>query len=274
MMDKQCSYRDVKVAYSVHGGDGPVLVLVHGYLESGEIWKDFVPLLSGRCRVICVDLPGHGRSGTWGSEHSMEDLAASVKAVLDAEGIRSTFLIGHSMGGYVTMAFAELYSSYLDGYGLFHSTCFADTEEKRANRDREISLVMCGKKNQIIHVNIPKAFADRNVTLLGPKVSEARRIAFETADQGIVAILNGMKGRADRSRVLEDPGLPLLLIGGMKDNYIHAEIFEKLVNMAPHASVLRLEESGHMGFVEEPQKSAEAILSFIEKHRPDKKQAL
>ena len=82
---------------------------------------------------------------------------------------------------------------------------------------------------------------------------------------GVVAILNGMKQRPDRTHILKDPSIPLLLIGGMKDNYIPADVFEKLVFLAPHASVLRLKESGHMGFIEEPRVSAEAIAIKLDK---------
>ena len=257
-MQKKIQYKDVEVVYSDRG-EGACIVLLHGYLETGEIWSGFAERLHDRFRVLIPDLPGHGQSGTWGKMHSMDDLAASVNAILEAEHIDEISLIGHSMGGYVTMAFAELFPERLTSYALFHSTCFADTEEKRGNRDREISLVLCRKKRQIINVNIPKGFADDHIETLRREVDRARNLAISNPDNGIVAILNGMKGRPDRTHVLKNPGIPLLLIGGMKDNYIPREVFEKLVNLAPHASVLRLEQSGHMGFIEEPEAAAKAI---------------
>jgi pimeloyl-ACP methyl ester carboxylesterase len=238
------------------------MVLLHGYLETSEIWQDFVLKFPDGIRVISMDLPGHGDSGTWGSVHRMDDLAASVRAVLDAEQVDRIFLVGHSMGGYVTMAFAELFPERLRGYSLLHSTCFADTEEKKTNRDREISLVLCHKLKQIINVNIPKGFATDNMERFAKEVERARQIAHQNPEEGVMAILNGMKERPDRSHVLKDPSLPLLLIGGMKDNYIPVEVFEKLVSMAPHATVLRLEESGHMGFIEEEE---EVVRVLVEK---------
>jgi pimeloyl-ACP methyl ester carboxylesterase len=236
---------------------------LHGYLETGEIWERFGERFHDRFRVIVPDLPGHGLSGTWGKVHTMEDLAGAVHAVLKAERTGKVFLVGHSMGGYVTMAFAELYPRFLKGYSLFHSTCFADSEEKKKNREREISLVLCGKKRQIINVNIPKGFSNDQSERLEAEVERAREIALSNPEEGIIAILNGMMRRPDRTHVLKDSSIPLLLIGGMKDNYIPAEVFEKLAALAPHASVFRLSESGHMGFIEEPEKSAEAILKMI-----------
>ena len=263
MTAKKVTFKEIDVCYTDQG-KGTCIVLLHGYLETGAIWEPVIPFLTGHCRVICIDLPGHGESGVWGKMHAMDDLAGSVRAVLRAENLERIFLVGHSMGGYVAMACAEHHSENLWGYALFHSTCFADTDEKKVNRDREISLVLCKKKRQIVNVNIPKAFADGNVERLKDQVFRARHIALQNPDQGIVAILNGMKGRPDRTHILGNPSVPLLLIGGMKDNYIPVEGFEKLADLAPHATAVRLEESGHMGFVEEPELSAGAILSFTE----------
>jgi pimeloyl-ACP methyl ester carboxylesterase len=266
-MSEKASFREIDVFYRDQGVGTPV-VLLHGYLESSEIWRHFAMLLTDRFRVISIDLPGHGKSGIWGKEHQMDDLAGSVVAVLDAGKIDRAFVVGHSMGGYVTLALADLYPERLLGYALFHSTCYADSDEKKVNRDREISLVLCEKTRQIVNVNIPKAFADDNMEPLREKVRFARNIALQNPDPGIVALLNGMKSRPDRTHVMSNAGLPLLLIGGMKDNYIPAGIFESLVGLAPHATVVRLEESGHMGFMEEPGKSADAIRTFVEKNRP------
>ena len=256
-------YKGADLVYSDRG-EGPCLVLLHGYLESGKIWDSFADCIPRGYRVIVPDIPGHGQSDSWGDLHSMDDLAAAISAIMEAEGIGKIFLAGHSMGGYVVMAFAELFPEKLLGYSLFHSTCYADTEEKKLNRDREISLVLCGKKRQIVLVNIPKAFSMDNVDLMPEEVERARNIALESQDKGIIALLNGMKARPDRTAVLKDPGLPLLLIGGLKDNYIPTEVFEKLAALAPHAKVLRLEESGHMGFIEEPEKVLRAMMEMMD----------
>lgn len=261
-MDKKIKYKGAELIYSDRG-KGKCIVLLHGYLESGNVWESFTGRFPEGYRFIIPDLPGHGKSGGWGKVHTMDELAAAIKTILDREGIRKIFLAGHSMGGYVTMAFADLFPACLSAYALVHSTPFADTKEKRENRDREISLVLCGKKRQIVLVNIPKAFATENLDKMSGEVELLKVMAMKSPDKGTIALLNGMKERPDRTAVLQDPKLPLLLIGGMKDNYIPVEVFEKLVNLAPHARVLRLKQSGHMGFMEEPEPVIKAFVDFI-----------
>lgn len=263
MMEKKIRFKDTDVIYSDQG-EGRCIVLLHGYLERGEIWQTFIEKFPRGFRFILPDLPGHGASGSWGKKHGMEELAASVNAILEEEEIDRVFLAGHSMGGYVCMAFAGLYPEKLYAYALVHSTPFADTEEKQLMREREISLVLCGKKRQIVMVNIPKAFATGNLEPMAGQVRYLKEMALKSPDQGTIALLNGMKDRPDRTQVLQDPAIPLLLIGGMKDNYIPAEVFEKLVSLAPHARVLRLDNSGHMGFIEEADRLVNDFLAFLD----------
>lgn len=262
-MYKKLTFNGTDLFYSDRG-KGECIVLLHGYLESGKVWSGFAEQFEDGFRFIIPDLPGHGKSGSWGKVHSMDEIASAVKTILDKEGVHKIFLAGHSMGGYVTMAFADLYPDYLCAYSLVHSTPFADTDEKRDNRDREISLVLCGKKRQIVLVNIPKAFATDNLELMSNEVQLLKNMAMKSPDNGMVALLNGMKERPDRTSVLQNPELPLLLIGGMKDNYIPEGVFENIVKLAPHARVVRLKNSGHQGFMEEPDLVKNAFISFLE----------
>ncbi len=106
-MQKKTTHKNIDVFYNDHG-EGTCIVMLHGYLETRKIWNDFVKQFPKGFRLIAIDLPGHGDSGTWGGQHQMDDLAHSVIAVLKAEQLEKVFLVGHSMGGYVVMAFAQL----------------------------------------------------------------------------------------------------------------------------------------------------------------------
>ncbi len=261
-MEHRIPFRNTTLS-AVSEGQGIPLVLVHGYLESLKIWDPFVPALLDHFRVIRIDLPGHGGSGMAAPVHTMEIMAESVLAVLDALSEKTCCLLGHSMGGYVTLAFARSFPERLAGFCLFHSTPFADTDEKKANRDREIDLVKKGKKELLIHSSIPKGFADDNLVRLRNEVDRAVKIALDTPDAGIIAALEGMKQRTDRSSILLQTAIPVLWILGQKDNYILYSAIKEKISISPKGKLLTLIHSGHMGFIEEPEKSSEAVISFF-----------
>ena len=161
-MKQAVEFANIDIYYQDFGKGTPV-VLLHGYLESGEIWEAFAKELSKQYRIILIDLPGHGDSGSAGEIHSMDFMADSVARVLDRLHLETCFMIGHSMGGYVALAFLETYPYKLGGLVLFHSHPLADSMETKANREREIKLVRDGRKDLIFNTNIPKAFAVGNL---------------------------------------------------------------------------------------------------------------
>ncbi|NBC82571.1 MAG: alpha/beta fold hydrolase [Bacteroidetes bacterium] len=261
-MIKATQFKNAKLRYKDEG-NGQAIVLLHGYLESLEIWEGFADELALDFRVICIDIPGHGESGIVAAYHTMDDMAEAVVEVLDELNISKCFMAGHSLGGYVTMAFAGNHSDRLAGYCLFHSTPFADPEEKKQNRDREIELVREGKKDLLINTNIPKMFADENLEKLSMKVDRAKGIGRRTPDEGIIVILNGMKARPDRSVTLQKAQVPVLWIIGKKDNYIPFEVIkEKQSLLNEKGKTLVLENSGHIGFIEERDLTLKEISAF------------
>jgi pimeloyl-ACP methyl ester carboxylesterase len=251
-----------KIRYKIEGAGKP-LVLLHGYLENLEIWDDFASDLAEDYRVVSVDLPGHGESDVAGETHNMELLAQAVKSVLEAEEINSATIVGHSLGGYVSLAFLEKYPNHVDRLVLFHSHPFADKKEVKENRDREIELVKKGKKDLIFQTNIPKAFATDNLERFPEEVSKAQKIAMQTEGEGIVANLRGMKNRPDRSELVKNTDKPFLVIAGKKDNYIDYHSVIPEIKLPEQGILLTLENSGHLGFIEEKEKSLHALKDFI-----------
>lgn len=239
------------------------VVLLHGYLESLLVWDDFVPLLYKQVRVVTVDLPGHGISVVDGECHSMEFLADTVAAGIRALGIGRCTVVGHSMGGYVALALCERYPELLDGLVLLSSTPNADTPEKQENRRREIEIVKSGRKEMLARVAPAAGFAEENRARLRDAIEDLAEQVYVTEDAGIVALLNGMIARKDRNELLRTTQVPVLFVLGRKDGYIPAEVAERMVAEHPEAQVAWLEHSGHMGFLEEPEATAEALLRFV-----------
>ena len=238
------------------------ILLLHGSLESMLVWDDFAALLYKSARVITVDLPGHGISEVKGEVHTMEYLADTLSAALVKLGVEQAYVVGHSMGGYVALAFAERHPEQLAGIVLLSSTPNADTEEKAANRKREIALVKSGKKELLAHTAPAAGFAEQNRRRCASYIEELEQMVFLAEDAGVVALLGGMICRADRNDMLRRLDKPQLFILGRKDEYISEAAAEKMVANHPQAKVVWLDNSGHMGFIEQPQECAEAILDF------------
>lgn len=239
------------------------VVLLHGYLESLMVWEDFIPHLYKQLRVVTLDLPGHGISVVNGECHTMEYLADVVADLMASLGVERYTVVGHSMGGYVALAVAEKYADRLDGVVLLSSTPNPDTDEKRENRRREIELVKSGKKDLLARVAPEAGFAVVNRPRMKDYIADLTEQVHLTEEEGIVALLNGMIERKDQNEMLQKSAVRQLFILGKQDGYIPMEVAEAMVARHPQAEVAWLEESGHMGFLEQPEACAEALLKFM-----------
>jgi pimeloyl-ACP methyl ester carboxylesterase len=248
-------------------GSGPALVLLHGYLESSEVWNGFGQSLSEDFRVIAIDLPGHGKSDVYGEVHSMEFMAAAIKDLLERLTTGKIFLVGHSLGGYVAMAFLELFPDMLSGYCLFHSHPFADSAAALEKRKREIEIVKKGKKHLMYPDNIKRMFADSNLEKFPEALQRSKDIASRIPGEGIIAVLNGMMQRPSRLSFMEEGRVPCLWILGAMDNYIPHDAITTGVNLPANAKVVTLKNSGHMGFIEEEDLSFRILRDFEDQVR-------
>ena len=251
----------------VHIGDTErgerCVVLLHGYLESMIVWEEFASMLAPKLRVITIDLPGHGISTITGEIHTMEFLAECVANTMHALGIDRYSIVGHSMGGYVALAMCERYAEHLENIVLLSSTTAADSEEKCDRRRREIELIKAGKKSMLARLVPHAGFAPQNVKRLSDRVADMEELIYITEDEGVIAILAGMITRKTHDETLRRSGVPYMFIFGRHDYYIPNNVAEEIVANHPAAHVVWLEESGHMGFYEEPEKCANAILDMI-----------
>ena len=239
------------------------VVLLHGYLESMYVWDDFTSLLTPSVRVITVDIPGHGISEVKGEVHTMEMVADVLHEMLNSLGIEKVTMVGHSMGGYVSLAFCARYPEQLEGLVLLSSSPNPDTDLKKENRRREIALVRAGKKDALARVAPEAGFAEHNRRRLKSYIDDLVECVHITEDDGIVALLGGMIERVDQNEMLRKCVVPQLFIMGKHDAYIPVEAAEAIIANNPQAEVAWLENSGHMGFIEEPEACAEALLKFV-----------
>ena len=263
MIEKTIRHEGAAIAYTVWGGGPKTLVLLHGYLESRLIFREFASGLSQFVRVIAIDLPGHGLSELPAEPLTMNSMACAVRAVLNHEAVNRCFMAGHSMGGYVVFAFLEQYPEMISAYCLLHSTPFADTPEKQTMRDREIALVRAGKQKTLFTTNVPNGFATESLQPLVHRVAFAVKVATQTPPEGIVAALEALKVRRNREELMQNSGKPLLVVLGRHDNYIAFENMKAVALATPRTTLAVLEHSGHNGFLEEPEALIGVIRTFL-----------
>jgi pimeloyl-ACP methyl ester carboxylesterase len=255
---------NAKKIFFTDKGKGKPIVLIHGFTESSKIWKNFSAKLTKDFRVISIDLPGHGKSECVAEIHTMELLAEVVHAVLKKAVIKKCIMIGHSMGGYVTLAFARKYPEKLKGFCIFHSHCFADSPEDRENRNRTIEMVRNDKFRFITNF-IPNLFPEEVQKKFAKEIDELVEEAEKMSKEGIIAALEGMKLRMDQASLLTNTKLPVLFILGLKDSKAPIQKLWEMISLPAHSESLILRDVGHMGYIEAPNECLKAISHFSKK---------
>jgi pimeloyl-ACP methyl ester carboxylesterase len=258
---KQTFFKNTKINYT-DSGKGTVVVLLHGFLENLSMWNDYIDFFSKKNRVIAIDLLGHGATDCLGYVHNMEDQADMVHHVLHDLKIRKAIIIGHSMGGYIALAFTELYPDYMKGLVLLNSTARADSDERKSNRDRAILAV---KQNYtaFVRLSIANLFSEENREKLVNEIEKVRNEAVKTPLQGIVAALEGMKIRKDREVLFHFTDFPKLLILGKKDPVLDFEESKTQIENTKVEFVFFAD--GHMTHIENQTELKPVLLNFLKK---------
>jgi pimeloyl-ACP methyl ester carboxylesterase len=258
MEPKKIILQDSTIAY-VDQGEGKPIVLLHGFCGSSRYWDHVIPVLSDGFRVITPDLPGHGQSDPLQGNSTIENFADQIKKLLEALNLQEVTMFGHSLGGYITLAFAEKYSQQLNGFSLIHSTAFPDSEEAKKGRVANVQKVNQSGIYSLIDGLVPKLFSPENQD--ENYVGEAMEIGYTTSAEGAIDALNAMKDRPDRNSVLEAALLPVLLIAGEQDQIIPAEkTFSVSKSTIKHSTI---KNSGHMSMYENPHDLILEIQNYL-----------
>ncbi|MBJ2173786.1 alpha/beta hydrolase [Aureibaculum sp. A20] len=258
-MDNFFTYKNTAIRYRT-SGKGAAVILLHGFLEDVTMWDDLSKELSTRNKVVSIDLLGHGASGNLGYIHTMEEQAEMVKAVLKHLKLRKYIIVGHSMGGYVNLAFAKLFPNTIKGICLMNSTFEADTKEKKINRDRAIVAVKQNHK-MFIRMSIPNLFCEQNRVAFKNEIDQITQSALKLSIQGIIASLEGMKIRKDSTSFFKKATFKKMLILGAKDPVLDSE---SLKNKVKNTEVQVVEfPDGHMSHVENKNELAKTLIEFI-----------
>jgi pimeloyl-ACP methyl ester carboxylesterase len=257
-------FKNGKINFS-DKGSGHTIVLIHGYMETSEVWESFADRISQKFRTLSIDLPGHGLSDFCNEVNSMELMAESVTRVLDSLNIPKAFFVGHSMGGYVALAALQFFPERLSGITLFNSHPFADSPDVIEKRKINIALVESGKKSNMIPGFVQNLYAAQNLKTMQKAVDRSLSIASAINDKTIIADLKGMIRRPSSVDLVEKGQIPLLWILGDNDNHINCNEALKSVTLPPNSEVAVLQNVGHMGFIEAEEVSANILTKFASK---------
>ncbi len=261
MQQKQVLYQHKKVVYRVAGAGQPV-VLLHGFGEDGTIWNQQIAYLQDHFRLMIPDLPGSGQSERI-ADMSMEGLADCIHFLLQQEGIPTCVLVGHSMGGYITLAFAEKYSAQLTAFGLFHSTAYADSAEKIATRQKGIRFIQEHGPYEFLKTSTPNLYSPATKEAKPALIEQHLQAVKDFSAPALTAYYQAMIARPDRTHLLKQATLPVLFIVGKWDTAVPPEDGFKQCHMPQLSYIHVLSQSGHMGMVEEAEKSNSILKEFL-----------
>ena len=232
------------------------------------IYNELVESLQDRCRVIVLDMPGHGLSdpapaGEDGRRvNTLAFQARVVAGVLDKCGVQRAVIAGHSMGGYVTLQFLEDFPDRAEKAILLHANPYADSPEKGAERQREEQLILDGKLQSLAAVSIPKMYDEENLRACDEKIRETVELCETHDPEGIIAAIEGLRTRPDRQDVMKEPPVPLMLVYGDHDNFLPLEKVAAMQEAFPKVRYALVPGTGHNAFIERPETVKDLLLSF------------
>ncbi len=242
-------------------GKGTPLVLLHGFLGSSAYWDELIPLLSSSYRCITPDLRGHGRSLAPEGSYRIEQMADDVIQLLDYLQLPSATVLGHSMGGYVTLALAEQHADRLDGWGLIHSTPHEDAPQAKENRLLAVSKINSEGIAAFTDGMVEGLFAPASLEQLPKAVQKVRELGYATPPQGACGAALAMRERPDRRQILATSPKPILLVAGAQDRLIPSD--RLFTSEGDNIKTHTIASAGHMGMLETPAELAEIIRDYL-----------
>ncbi|WP_417866703.1 alpha/beta fold hydrolase [Xanthomarina gelatinilytica] len=254
-------HKGIQVFYTDQGYGKPI-VLLHGFLESSNMWTPLIPDLLKTHRVITIDLLGHGLTGCLGYVHSMELMAETVDAVLNHLNIEKKTIIGHSMGGYVALAMAEKNPNSMQGLCLMNSTFLPDSEERKMLRTRANLMAQTNFDN-LVRMSFTNLFSLESKEIYKSEMKIALTEALKTSIQGYMAANEGMKIRTDKTELFKSLPTKKLLIIGKKDPILEANSVKKILK-GTDVEIVEFSQ-GHMSHIENITELTYIIMHFVEK---------
>lgn len=250
------NFKNIPIHFETFG-NGPAVVLLHGFLESSTMWKPILPRLLKNHFVVTIDFPGHGKSGVIAEIHTMELMAEVVDELLQQLQITSATFSGHSMGGYVSLAYAELFPKKVEKLILINSTPTTDSEERKTNRDRALKVI-----DQVpeayISMAIGNLFPENSREKFSSEIEALKKEAYAFPTEGIKAAIKGMRDRKDRTAILKNFSNEKYMVLAKEDPILPFPEGKKIAE--ENGVSLKEIDGGHMSLIENSELIADYLL--------------
>ncbi len=260
-------FKNKKIFYHAEGKGKPV-VLLHGFAEDHHVWKYQLEKLRENFYVIVPDLPGSGKSEMLEGDITIEDYAEVVKAIADIEIFKEKkklfTLIGHSMGGYITLAFAEKYPGLLNAFGLFHSSAYADDELKKETRRKGIDFIKNNGAAAFLKTTTSNLFSEKTKKESPDLIEDLIDLSNDFSSEALIQYYEAMIRRPDRAFILTSFLNPILFIIGKNDSAIPLVVSLKQCYLPSVSHIHILQNSGHEGMWEEKDEVTAILLHFLQ----------
>jgi pimeloyl-ACP methyl ester carboxylesterase len=240
-------------------GTGPTVILIHGFPMNLEVWDDFAINLSRSLHVVTVDLPGFGKSPSLPGGFTLEGVARSLSEWIKERKYSNAVIVGHSLGGYVTLALAALDINTMAGMCLFHSTALPDSQEKKESRNKVLDFIEKQGVEAFTSNFIGPLFANPQHNA----VNAVKQIAVKSSKDAVTGYTVAMRDRKDQTGLIKTFPKPILFLAGEKDPGIPPDTIKKQADSNKLAESVILPGVAHMGMFESPRECQEKIQKFV-----------
>jgi pimeloyl-ACP methyl ester carboxylesterase len=242
----------IQIAFERHGKGTP-LVLLHGYPLDHHIWDDIIPLLQDTFDLIIPDLRGFGDSTTVDTPYSMDDMATDIAGLLGHLSIQKTAIVGHSMGGYVALAFARHFPKRVNGLGLVSSQVLADPPDRKEGRYKSAADVAENGVHGVVENMSTKFTSDPRLQAFARETMQRQKPA------AYIGALKAMAERSDSTPLLSTIQYPVVVVHGDEDQLIPVVRAREVKEALPKAHFVEINGAGHIPMLEAKEETAEAL---------------
>jgi pimeloyl-ACP methyl ester carboxylesterase len=253
-----------QLAYFDEGKGNQTILLIHGFGEDHSIWKNQIDFLSTHYRVIAPNLPGVHCKPLALHHSQAPSIRMYVEVLHDLMHhlhIEQYYIVGHSMGGYIGLSFADYYVNHVKGLLLLHSTTYEDNEAKKTSRMKVAEFIQEWGVSKYLETATPNLFGDAYKKSNPAAIQNVIDRGLGISPEAMIQFVFAMRNRKAMTHLLQQNNMPVWMIAGDADLAVTIQDSLEQIKLLPSSNSLVLKEVGHMGMLE----ATNLVNQFIQK---------